>query len=293
MISWTLIDAWGALFMVIREFNETDRLKAQALLQQHTTMPQNEIEQTLNEGQRLVALQDEVLCGLATLNQGRPHLYEFGILVDPAVRRQGIGDALWRQLVATAPDAQMICCTCPAQNADGHAFLQANAFASWFGEELMHYTGPNLPDPQLTVRPYGDEDFDDWVRLINEGFYPIREANDIRPYTIFDVSDPATRQKLLNSGDDKLLFYDGDQLVGLAGLNCSGIDPITVASDQRRKGYARQIVAHCTNRMLARVAGPAALQVSTRNVGARKLYESMGYRIVEKQDWFRLLLGQN
>ncbi len=280
--------------MVIREFNEADRPQTQALLRQHTTMGQDEIGQLLSEGQRLVALQDGAVCGLATLTEGLPGFYAFVDLVSPTLRRQGIGHALWRRSIAALPaDAQMICCACPTQNTDDQAFLKARGFAAWFSEELMHYSGSRLPDPQLTVRPYSDTDFDNWARLINEGFYPLRKENDVRPHIIFDVNDPATRQRLLSSNDEKLLFYDGDQLVGLAGLIGSEIDPITVPSNQRRKGYARQILAYCTNRILDRGISPVTLGVVTQNIIARKLYESMGYRVVGKLDWFRLLLNQD
>lgn len=280
--------------MVIREFAVADQSQVQLMLQKHTVMSKAEIEQVLAVGQRVVAVQDEAVSGFAALTPGSPGAYSVVVLVDPSQRRQGIGAAMWRHLAATlSSDDKFVCCACPAQSVAGHAFLQAMAFAPWFSDDLMHYSGPSLPDSKLTVKSYSDADILDWVRLINEGFYPLRSANDIEPYNVFKddaASDPATRQRLLSSDDEKLLFYDEEQLVGLAALVGSEIDPITVVSDQRGKGYGRRIMAHCTNRALERGIGLASLRVIKSNVGAHRLYESVGYRSVEQQDWFRLKL---
>ena len=282
--------------MLIREFEAADRLEVLLLLQQNTNIPEDELDKLLERGQRLVALQDGVLRGFARLTPGRPGAYSFGVLVDPAVRRQGIGDNLWRQLLATLPgDAQHVSGGCSSADSDTHGFLQARGFKSWYGLELMHYSGPALPDSQLVVRPYCDEDYEDWIRLQNEGFYPMRQAMDIKPYLLYPEevkSDPATRQKALDSGDDDdLLFYDGHQLVGMAIMVKVEIETVTVASHLRRRGYGRRIIADCTNRMLARGINPVTLHVVSWNADARQLYESMGYCVVEKQDVLRLRVG--
>ena len=275
--------------MLIREFAASDRTAAQMLLQQ-TSMQPGQIEHWLKQRHCLVASQDDAVVGLVALAPGQPGFYAFFILVEPGMRRQGIGSALGQQLMAALPaDAEMICCPCPSQNVAGHAFLSAKAFAPWFTEELMHYTGPTLADPGLTVQPYTDADFEVWTGMINECFYPLRKAQDIRPHVIFK-NDRATRQRLANSGNENLLFYDADQLVGLAGIAGSEIDPVAVAGDQRRKGYGRRITAYCTNQILSRGISPVTLTVAASNRAARQLYESVSYRVVEQFDWFRLLL---
>lgn len=277
--------------MVVREFAEGNRGEAHEMLQRYTSLSSGEVGQLLNEGQRLVALQGEQVCGFAALTPGHPGFYSLAALVEPAARGRGVGGALWDKLLSTLPtDAEMVCCLCPSQNAGGQGFLQAKSFAPWFSEALMHHTGPELPDPQLTARPYSDADFDTWVRVINECFYPMRKAIDVRPHVIFDAGNPATRQRLRDTTNENILFYDGDQLVGVAGIVGSEIDPIAVVTDQRRKGYGRRITAYCTNRVLARGMSPVNLTVTTWNTAARRMYEEAGYRVAEQRDWYRLLL---
>lgn len=277
--------------MVIQELTEGSCPKAEELLQRYTSLSSGEIRQLLNEGHRLVALQGDQVCGFAGLAPGRPGFYSLAVVVEPAVRGQGIGGALWDKLLSTLPtNAEMVCCACPSQNVTGHSFLQAKSFASWFSETLMHYTGPALPDPQLDARPYDDADFETWTRVINECFYPMRKAIDVRPYVIFDACDLATRRRLRDTTNKNILFYDGDQLVGVAGIIGSEIDPIAVVADQRRKGYGRRITAYCTNRILARGIGSVSLTVTNWNTAARKMYEEAGYRLGEQHDWYRLLL---
>lgn len=281
--------------MLIREFDAADRSQVRLLLQQNTNMAEGELDQVLERGNRLVALRGGILRGFAWFTSGRPGVYSFSVFVDPAARRQGIGDSLWRQLLASLPgDAQQVFCGYTSTDSDAHAFLQARGFKPWYGLELMHYSGPAFPDPQLAARAYRDEDYEEWIRLQNDGFYPMRQAMDIKPYLLYPdevKSDPATRQKALDSGDDDdLLFYDGQQLVGMAIMVKDEIETVTVASHLRRKGYGRRIIAYCTNRMLARGINPVTLHVVSWNTDARQLYESMGYRLVEKRDVLRLKL---
>ncbi len=154
----------------------------------------------------------------------------------------------------------------------------------------MQHCGPELPDPQLIARPYSDADYETWTRVINECFYAMRKAIDVRPHVIFNASDLATRQRLRDTTNENILFYDGDQLVGVAGIVGSEIDPIAVVESQRRKGYGRRITAYCTNRILSSGISPARLIVTTWNTAARRMYEEAGYHLVEQRDWYRLLL---
>ncbi len=280
--------------MMIRELETADRSMVEVMLQKNTAMSGEEMEQVLQTGSRLVAMQDGFLVGFAALTPGSPGAYSVVVIVEPGQRRQGVGASLWQQLsAALSPSDRYVCCHCPAQNDNGRAFLRSVGFAPWFSDDLMHYPGPSLPESKLTVKQYRDEDCSSWTRLINEGFYPLRSAIDIEPYNVFRddaANDPATRQRLLNSGDEKLLFYDDGQLVGLAAIAGSEIDPITVVSNQRGRGYGKQIMAYCTNRILERGISPARLSVLRINISARRLYERVGYRLIEQHDWFRLKL---
>jgi len=282
--------------LLIRELAESDRSAVLSLLQ-HTTMPEEEQVRLLERGQRLVALQGEELLGFATLSPGRrPGFYSCGLLVAPSARRQGIGSQLWLELLAHRPsDVSQVSCFCPATDQAGQAWLQRHGFQPWYGLELMHYSGPAFPDPDLVVRGYQDADYEDWTRLINEGFFPMRQAMDIQPNLVYPDevrNDPATRQKLLGLDPvNNLLFFDGDRLIGMAELEGTEIDTATVDAGERRKGYGRRIMAHCTNLMLARGINPVTLHVVSWNTAARQLYESMGWRFVSRHDAWRLRLA--
>lgn len=282
--------------MMIREYAASDHQAVVSLLQRNTDMSVAEQEQLLEQGQRLVALLDGIPRGFATLAPRRPGSYSCGMLVDTAIRRQGIGSGLWNRLLAMAPeDLRQVSCLCPATDRIGQAFLRAKGFQPWYGLELMHYSGSAFPDSGLTVRAYRDEDYDHWIRLINEGFFPMRKAMDIKPYLVYcdqTKQDPATRLKMQSrSNEDHLLFFDGGRLVGMAELENTEIDTVTVAVEHRRKGYGWRIMAHCTNVMLARGVNPVTLHVVSWNADARRLYQNMGWQFVEKQEAWRLQFG--
>lgn len=283
--------------MLIRELAESDHPAVLSLLQQHTEMPAEEQTQLLERGRRLVALQGDALLGVGTLAAGRrPGFYSCGVLVAPDARRQGTGSQLWAELLANRPtDARLISCFCPATDQASQSFLRRHGFQPWYGLELMHYSGPAFPESGLVVRGYQDADYDDWIRLINEGFFPMRQAMDIQPNLVYPDEvrdDPATRQKLLGMDPaNSLLFFDEDRLIGMGELEGTEIDTVTVDARERRKGYGRRIIAHCTNLMLARGINPVTLHVVSWNAAARQLYESMGWRFMARHDAWRLQLA--
>lgn len=277
--------------MIIRDFQLADRSEAWALLAGQAGVSESDLDQLVAKARCVVAREAGTLLGFASLLPGRPGAFSLRIFVAPERRRQGVGRQLWQALCSGLPAGSLVSGCCPITADETVAFLTEVGFQPWFSTELMHYQGPAFPDPGLTARPYQDEDFADWVRLLNRGFHPLRQALDIQPYNVFteeQISDPATRERLLHSeDDDDLLFFDGDRLVGLAELAGAEIDTVTVAPELRRQGYGRRIMAFCANRLLARGHCPVSLHVVSWNAGARRLYASMGWQFIERSDFIR------
>ncbi len=281
--------------MDIRVMRDTDQPQVHDLLQKCEQLKIDEAKELVQKGQRFVAYADGKVVGFSRLSSGSAGSYSYWAFVDPVCRRQGVGSALWQRLLSEIPpEAAQVSCSCLDSQKETLAFLRKLGFEPWFGLELMHYSGPTFLDPQLSVRPYEDRDYLDHLRLINEGFYPMRQANDIKPYQIYPSeahNDEQVRQRVLNAEHEELMFFDGQQLVGLAELVEGEIDTVTVAEELRGKGYGRQIMAYCINLLLSRGYDPVTLHVVSWNSATRNLYESMGFRFIEKRQMMRRRWG--
>jgi mycothiol synthase len=91
----------------------------------------------------------------------------------------------------------------------------------------------------------------------------------------------ATKGELLRKA------VDGDAEVGFLWISLPGtsfpemawISEITVAADQRSRGYGSQMIAAAEADLVGRGVHTIGLHVFGRNTGARRLYDRLGYRI--------------
>lgn len=75
--------------------------------------------------------------------------------------------------------------------------------------------------------------------------------------------------------------------LGILDREYIGIYAIHVREDYRKHGYARQIVSALLQEGIKRGATKSYLQVIDGNIAARKLYESLGFRLAYSY-WFRV-----
>jgi len=130
-------------------------------------------------------------------------------------------------------------------------------------------------NPELTVRPYADRDFDDLVRRWHEtnlASYPYVEEH--QRHTLDDARE-FFRSKLLSS----CTVWVGEQsgsLLGLLALEAPWIRQFAVFPEHQRRGIGTALLHQ------ARVCSPTELRLFTfqRNDKARAFYEKHGFTVV-------------
>ncbi|MGE5652745.1 MAG: GNAT family N-acetyltransferase, partial [Bacillota bacterium] len=213
--------------------------------------------------------------------------------VHPSCRGKGIGKALWSaiQPLVEAPEVTLAVTFYRGDRGHTREFFYPRGFQRWFGTHLMYYRGGKLPEPSLEARPYDDALFEEYIRMINEGFSPMREQNDIKPYRVFAddaPQDQELRKKTIeHHRENAWFFYDGEQLVGWAELDGAEIDTVAVASEHQRRGYGRQIMHYCTNHLLDKGHHPVQLHVVETNEHVKRFYESIGFELIETYEYAR------
>jgi ribosomal-protein-alanine N-acetyltransferase len=86
-------------------------------------------------------------------------------------------------------------------------------------------------------------------------------------------------------GNLYLAAFDGDELVGYAGLAVTGpteawVNNLGVKRDRQRHGIGRQLLEALLDRARGRGARSVLLEVAADNMPAQKLYDAYGFTVV-------------
>jgi ribosomal protein S18 acetylase RimI-like enzyme len=209
------------------------------------------------------------------------------VFTAPALRRRGIGTALWNEAWSSiSQDApHFLSTTYRGDQGDGPEFYARRGFGYWLAVHSMAYQGPAVEySSALFPVPYKDDFFYDFIRLTNEGFLGLRQENDILPHQCYPpgFDEVAERERLDKEKDNIYFFRDGTgEIVGYAFVDSNVVDTVTVTNAHTRKGYGREMMFFCIKLIIERGHSNVTLEVVETNRGAKKLYDSLGFTLVE------------
>lgn len=91
------------------------------------------------------------------------------------------------------------------------------------------------------------------------------------------------RERRLNSQSENIHFFRdaAGSVVGYTFLEGPAIDTMVVAQSYMRLGYGREMMSSSINTLLDRGYKLVTLDVAYTNIGARKLYDSLGFKLME------------
>ncbi len=206
-----------------------------------------------------------------------------------------IADDLWEsvQALLSEKEVALIITYYNKKYVKWRDFYDAKQFEQWFGIHGMIYRGGRNEDTKLTVRNYEDDDFLMYHTILGKCFYPMRKANDIRPYNVFEGASPERiekfRKEAIEQRDSIYLFYDGGNFVGSSIIKDQDIDDIFVVPEYQGRGYGSEIVKATINMALDRKHTKITLGVVAWNKVAIELYKSLGFAIYQSFEHRRLI----
>ena len=125
------------------------------------------------------------------------------------------------------------------------------------------------------------------VRIVDCRYRDLRPLADLFAATFPDMSDADIRYTL--GHDEVRIALDGERIVGWTAVHTLGGDPaarwlnfIGVAPEARGRGLGARLLADVEREAMLRGVERIELAVAPRNAGAIRLYESEGYRPVER-----------
>ena len=173
---------------------------------------------------------------------------------------------------------------CDSRSCSGTAFLERQGLTVEFSENAMTWEPPLKPlrDTDIQLRRACRRDTGELARLQHRAFYEeIEHAEQI--VTSF-LSSPRR--------DLYVAVTPGDTIVGMIGRyreeGTAYIHGFTIAEAVRGRGWGRQALTRMVELCYTEdPSRPIVLEVETRNAGALALYESCGFHVRSRFDYYR------
>lgn len=235
--------------------------------------------------------------GVACYNREAPREFNVRIYVDPAFRRTGIGGALYTAAMPLieALGHGRVTARYRADSGDGRGFFLRRGFTYWYSMDMLRYDGPRMPVAYPTadteIHQYEDRYFDEFMRIMAESFLPQRRFFDFRPHDVREIHGGGDgRKRVLENRDNMFVALEGGKLVAIAELEGGFIDTLGVDAHARGRGFGRALMQHCVNVLLGRDVRGVETSVVLGNMPAWRLYNTLGFRRVQIDEWACLFI---
>lgn len=186
--------------------------------------------------------------------------------------------------------SQYIVLSCDENDRDNLDFWLLKGFKKWFVLRSMIHDDRELTYHQLIYRNYEDSDFDVYFRELGYAFEPMRQAMDITPYNVSDVSDKKRineKHSLEKEKDHLYMFFDNNVFVGSSLIKDSEIDDLFVIKSYQGLGYGRKIIEDSIRLAKQKTNQPIHLSVVDWNDKAKRLYQSVGFTFTTTKIFLR------
>ena len=143
----------------------------------------------------------------------------------------------------------------------------------------------NTQESSLPLIPFEEKHYNQYANLMDECFYEMRKALNIRPYEkhSYSLDEPAELK------ENTFLLLDDDEIIGAVTCAETDIKNVAVSPRHQRKGYGRKLIKFAINHMKNRGDAAIKLTVTKWNKNAIALYESLGFVITTES----IVIGVN
>ncbi|AIQ36776.1 MULTISPECIES: GNAT family N-acetyltransferase [Paenibacillus] len=237
----------------------------------------------------LVTYDDELLVGFLGLYGFGSEMEVCG-MVRPGYRRRGIFTSLWNraQTIIKRGNVDSLLLNAPASSASGAAFLQTLPLQFNHAEYQMKWSGDSVASSEASsatgtviLRPARADEAPILVELDCGGFdmktadaaelYDLQKQEDLQEHIMIEMDGQPVGKMRLWTEDNETWIYGFTVNKKLRGLGI-GRSALLQTIERERKNY-----------------NGINLEVALDNPNALKLYESCGFVIQNKQDYYRYI----
>lgn len=221
-----------------------------------------------------------------SMDDAQDYCADMKIYAEPQSRRQGVGTALYHQLIKFLEKEKVDYLTAyiRVDKMDPEPFCKKLGFDKWWGSPELYYRGMGVPDASTTFVQYEDKYFDQYVKIVQECYYPINKSNDIKPYLA--TAESVKRYQLENK-KNVFLALDHDQIIASVTTGEGTIDNLMVSPAYQGKGFGKKALQFGMNKMLSQGYKEIRICYMENNTPAEDLYYSLGFKPLQNTHVYR------
>ena len=214
---------------------------------------------------------------------------EISIMVAPNFRRKKIATQLLNDIIPVLENEGIKKLVFSTPYKINSAWLESLGLVHRNSEYHMQYFAnlkTNIPIPKASIRYAKFEDIDSLCEIDRQSF-PNKKVD----------KDSLFQGLLQTPNCDLFALVHENKVIGKAHAFTETdkvrLTDIGIIQEYRSQGFGRAIVKHCINHALLRNKTSIALDVEAVNSKAIKLYEQMGFKIVNSHDYFQTITHEN
>ena len=209
------------------------------------------------------------------------------VYIFPEYRNRGYGEAAVAAAEQTIKTTPLIRIATAYNNHSEAAkrFAEKHGYHKKYSSAFMQYDGEKFEEPELKVRKYRDEDFDEAASLSAEAFHVMRLSTGCFPDSVVAQATDEDRRYCAENAENEYVVELNGEIVGYGAVDGTELDEVSIRIPHQGKGLGRKFVKYLTNRILEKSEGEPTLWCVVGNVKARNLYDSLGYREVYRDDF--------
>ena len=159
-------------------------------------------------------------------------------------------------------------------------FLVKRGYKPTWASTMMRYNGEKFEVPNILVRQYRDEDYNDAFALADEAFHRMRVGTGCFPDSQLSKPSEESRQRWLKYAEDEFVMELDGEIVGYADVEDEELDTVSIKISHQNKGLGKAFIKYMTNLLIDRGVKEPILWCVVGNVNARHIYDSLGYKEV-------------
>ena len=223
--------------------------------------------------------QEGELLGLLTVYADYEDV-EVSILVDPSHRRQGVARAMYRSFekdMAAYPirsvtfQTERVFLDCHPDLASHWGVVEDEETETWLGRDKTPYALDSRSDVKVLLAE--PSYLDEIAQLHHQAFSDPEET--------LDVSRRYITEALKDSDGLLYILLKEAQVIGVCTVDLSGnsnyLYGLAIAEAYRGQGYGSYLAKSVVNQLIAHNDKPFQIAVEDSNIGAKRLYENIGF----------------
>ncbi len=216
------------------------------------------------------------------------------VYIFPEYRNRGYGESAVsaaEQMIKTSPLLRIL----TAYNDQSEAakrLAEKHGYLKKYSSALMEYRGERFEEPELPVRKYRDEDFDEAASLSAEAFHVMRLSTGCFPDSVVAQATEEDRKYCAENAENEYVIELNGEIVGYAAIDGTELEEVSIRIPHQGKGLGRKFVKYLTNRIIEKGEGKPTLWCVVGNVKARNLYDSLGFKEIYRDDFAEKKFGK-